>query len=775
MANGLGRLPVPSAKATDQDKGLFRQALALHEAGRLQESAMAYRSILAIWPDHVGALCYLGMVICQMGHPEAALPFLEKSVALAPNSAQTHANLAQALKQLGRLDAALVSYRQAASLQPNDPWCQYNVGVVLQQLAHRDDALASYREVLRLAPNFPRAHNNLGKLLQEMGQPEAAVASYRRALEQDASFFEAQFNLGKVLVVIGKLDEAVTAFISAVDLQHNDPRAFSYLGAELLKLDQPEAAGAAFEKQCLLQPNNWEGHYNLGCALGRIGVHAEAVSSFRRAIELQPVQSDAHYNLGVALKNLGQFDAALESLEQAVVLNPDSLEALNNLGLVLLALGRLDEGLACLRQVLERSPDRHVTHSNLLFALNLLPGHTMAQILEEARAYGEKVSVDIVPNNTWLTRPILDKRLRIGLVSGDLHSHPVGYFLEGAVAELDPSLMELYAYVTHQQEDALTERLKPHFIQWNQVNSLSDEELAERIRGDAIDILIDLSGHTDHNRLPAFTRKPAPVQVTWLGYFATTGVPGMDYLLGDSQVVPSGEEVYFSETVWRLPDIYYCFTPPDVAIEPSPLPALSNAYITFGCSNRLSKMNDGVVQTWAKLLLALPTSKLLLKASELINPIRQQVIQARFAALGIESDRLILEASSPRPEYLATYQRVDIALDPFPYPGGTTTVEGLWMEVPVVTLKGDRFIGHQGETILHNAGLSDWIARDQDDYVAKAVAFAGDLAALSDLRAGLRSQLLASPVCDAPRFARHFEAALRGMWRQWCAASGAAG
>jgi predicted O-linked N-acetylglucosamine transferase (SPINDLY family) len=297
---------------------------------------------------------------------------------------------------------------------------------------------------------------------------------------------------------------------------------------------------------------------------------------------------------------------------------------------------------------------------------------------------------------------------------------------------------------------------------------LSDENLAQQIREDGIDILIDLSGHTAHNRLPMFAWKPAPIQVSWLGYFATTGVTAIDYLIADPWTLPESEEANFTENIWRLPETRLCFTPPDVDMEITPLPALSNGHLTFACFNNLTKMNDTVVALWARILAAVPTSRLFLKSKQLREASVRQSVVDRFAAHGIDSERLILEGLSPRAEYLATYQRVDIALDPFPYTGGTTSVEALWMGVPVLTLAGECFLSRQGVGLLMNAGLPEWIAADADDYVARAVSHASDLQRLAALRNGLRQQVLASPVFDAQRFAHHFETALRGMWKKWC-------
>ena len=320
------------------------------------------------------------------------------------------------------------------------------------------------------------------------------------------------------------------------------------------------------------------------------------------------------------------------------------------------------------------------------------------------------------------------------------------------------------AYPSHTATDELSEQLSSRMAGWMPIYGKSDQQAARQIRDDGIHVLIDLSGYTDHTRLPMFCLKPAPVQATWLGYFGTTGLAEIDYLIGDPHVTPPDEENHFVEKIWRLPETYLCFSPPDVEIKCNSLPALENGYITFGCFNHLTKMNDAVVALWAQVLTSVPNSRLFLKTKALFDETLRANTLARFASHGIGSDRLLMEANSPRAELLAAYHRVDIALDPFPYPGGTTSAESLWMGVPVLTKRGDRFLSHVGETIAHNAGLADWIAQDEQDYIARAVAFAADLNGLAELRGNLRAQVLASPLYDSARFARHFENAMWNMW-----------
>ncbi len=353
------------------------------------------------------------------------------------------------------------------------------------------------------------------------------------------------------------------------------------------------------------------------------------------------------------------------------------------------------------------------------------------------------------------------------MVSGDLRNHPVGYFLEGVLSQLYSSSIELLAFSTSPKSDELTLRIKPYFKDWVSVYGLSDDQAAQAIHETAPHILIDLSGHTAHNRLQVFAYKPALVQVTWLGYFSTTGVAAMDYILAGPHLVPKDEENHFVEKVWRLPETSICFTSPDVQVDVSKLPALDNGFITFGCFNNLSKMNEQVVSVWSRILERVPGSILFLKTKQLADAAVIAEVIAAFGANGISENRLVLEGRSPRDEYFAAYHRVDIALDPFPFPGGTTSAEALWMGVPVLTLKGDRFISHQGESIAHNVGMSDWITEDSEDYLAKAQYFASDVQSLARLRSGLREQVLKSPLFDAKRFVKHFESAMWGMWAEY--------
>jgi predicted O-linked N-acetylglucosamine transferase (SPINDLY family) len=355
--------------------------------------------------------------------------------------------------------------------------------------------------------------------------------------------------------------------------------------------------------------------------------------------------------------------------------------------------------------------------------------------------------------------------LRVGFVSRDLKFGAVGFFLEGLLRALDRSRFELFAYSLSGDEDSTTQRLRQSVPNWREALTLSAADLDAQIVADRIDILVDLIGHTGSGPSPAFALKPAPVTVTWLAYSGTTGLSTMDYILADSVVIPPSEEGLFTEKVWRLPDSYLCYSPPLDTPPVAPLPALSRGCISFGSFNNLNKISDRTLALWARVLEAVPGSELVLKGIGM----RQGQLEAAFAAYGIAPSRLrLLSMELATTDHLGLYREIDIGLDPFPYNGTTTTCEAMLMGVPVLAIKGDRFIAHVGESLLRTAGLPEWVAADEADYVRKAVDFAADRSRLSALRQQLRQQLFASPLCDATSFARNFEAALRGMWQRWC-------
>ncbi|CAG4903331.1 Lipopolysaccharide assembly protein B [Paraburkholderia saeva] len=823
---------MPTESTLLDGPSLLETALAHHRVGQLGEARVLYGQILQSEPGHPDALHFLGLLACQMGQHDAGLALIEQSidshpngiyynnfgnmlrekgrlveaieayrraVALDPGYPEAHNNLGNALREANQPDAAMRSCAQAIALNPDYAEAYNNLANALQDLGDLEAASQSYSRAIELHPDYAEAHNNLGNVLRAQNLPDAAIASYRRAVALKPGLRTAHFNLSVLLNANGQQDEAIRSLRTSLD--PDDANAHNNFGILLRDICDFESALTHFDKALALKPDFAEAHCNRGNALRRLNRFEEAVHSslraleldpalaeahnvlgsaylglsqhetavlhLRRATELDPANSDAHHHLAWAYFALGEPGEAMESCRAALLLAPGDARMFLTLGDILRGLGDLVGGSAAYRQALEINPGLEGAHQGLIFSSASAACEPPETLVLDARRYGEYVTGQVRQFQHTTQRNM--GPLRIGFVSGDLREHPVAVFLESVLAQLDPARVELFAYATHPDEDAMTARLKPQFARWSQVSGMTDETMAHRIYDDDIHILLDLAGHTSHNRLGVFAWKPAPVQASWLGFFATTGVEAVDYILGDRHVLRLGEESHFVEKLWRLPDSYLCFTPPQTEIAVGPLPMLANGVVTFGCLNNIGKIGDEVVALWSRVLHAVPGSRLLLKASQLDQAILRGDVIMRFARRGIDAARLILAGRSSRDAHLNAFNQIDIALDPFPYPGGTTSVEGLWMGVPVLTRQGDRFLSHVGESIVNTAGLPDWVARDNDDYVEKAVAFSSDPARLASLRAGLRQQLVASPLCDAPRFARNLEDAFEDMWNAFAA------
>jgi predicted O-linked N-acetylglucosamine transferase (SPINDLY family) len=565
----------------------------------------------------------------------------------------------------------------------------------------------------------------------------------------------------------GRMEDAERSCRRALAVDPRDGDSLHLLGIICLRTGRLDLAARMIGEAIAADGANAEYHSSLGVVLKAAGRMDDAIASYRRAVERAPHYADAHANLGMALRDRGQVDEAVTCLETAIRLRPDFALAHANLGLALKKLDRIEEAVACHRKAVALKPDYAAVYSNLLLDLNYLPGTIGPEMLAQAQRFGRLFPAPRTARS-FANIPDPDRRLRIGYVSPDLRQHPVGYFMERVLAGHDRAQADVTCYYTSDSADVMTERLKPAADRWREIQALSDTEALKVIESDGIDVLVDLSGHTGGHRLSLFARRAAPLQVSWLGYFATTGLAAMDHVLADRFVVPAGEESVFTESVWRLPDSYLCFAPPAFEVPIVPRTLGAETPVTFGCFNYWGKISSSTSELWAEILTKIPGSRLFLKTHALADPAVRQQAEQRFAAHGIEPGRLLLEGASPRAELLASYNRVDIALDPFPYGGGTTTSEALWMGVPVVTLRGDRWVGRVSESILAAVGLPDLIAADRDAYVECAVSLATDPARISALRDGLRNQVETSALCDGPRFVRDLEAAYRAMWKAWC-------
>ncbi|MGF6596466.1 protein O-GlcNAc transferase [Paraburkholderia sp. GAS448] len=738
----------------------------LMERGRLAQAIEHYRRAVSLKPDYPEAHNNLGNALREARQPQASMLSCAQAIELRPGYAEAYNNLGNALQDLGELEAAAASYGKAVALRPAYAQAHNNLGNVQRAQGRRDEAIESYRQAVSLMPQLRMAHHSLGLALRERGALAEAIGSLRRGLGgEDAN---AHNSLGCALRDAGELEEAVTQFEAAVALDPKLAIAHCNLGGALRRQKKYDVAIVSCQRALELDPRLGEAYSNLGNAYHELQKHEAAELSYRHALELNPDDAVMHHNLAVLLVEQRKLEEALASCRKALLL--DGAAAIHAThGDILHTLGQHEAAVDAYLEALERGFRAVNMYYTLMFSMTSVARFSPETVRGYAARFGERAAEDArpwhhVPASTEVTRP-----LRVGFVSGDLKCHPVAFFLENVVAHLNRERVQLVAYSTHAFVDQMTVRLKPRFERWHDVSGMPDDACANLIRADRIDILVDLSGHTAYSRLSVFAWKPAPVQVTWLGFFATTGLEAIDYILADRHVLPESEASHFVEKPWRLPDSYLCFAPPEPEIAIGSLPASQNGFVTFGCLNSADKIGDSVVALWSRVLHAVPGSRLLLKASQFMRPTGRSVMTERFGAHGIANERLLLEGFTTRTAHLETYNRVDLALDPFPYPGGTTSVESLWMGVPVLTRRGDRFLSHVGETIAHTAGMADWIAADDDDYISKAVAFSADRERLRALRAGLREQLLASPLCDAARFARNLEEAFEGMWKRYIA------
>jgi len=733
---GASNLDPPAEAAKADVKRTLQQARSLHQNGFLPEAESFYREVLKHSPRNVDALNLLGILCAQRGDPASALEWIGKAVAIDPRNAVYQFNHGKAFLQLKRPREACQALERATALRGDHAETYNELGLARMEDGDQKAAAAAFRSALSLRPGYAEAHNNLALALHWHGEHDEAGASLRRALELEPRSTNIMSNLGMVLRAQGRAAEAAEVYRAALALDRRDPVVLTNLGNALINLSRYE----------------------------------EAVDCFREATAIAPNYADAYYNWGTAYLRTERLHAAAEKFSDALAKDPNLSEAAVGRGSALLDLGRVEEAIDAFRRVVLLRPHDVNAHSHLLFSLLHSPEATQHQLSAEHHAWAQRHAARFVSGSSGhRNSPEPERRLRVGYVSGDFRQHSVSQFFEPVLVQHDRGGFEIFCYSNLSFVDATTERLRRRADSWRETSSLSDDALADLVRGDGIDILVDLSGHTKYNRLLVFARKPAPVQITWLGYPATTGLGAIDYRISNAIADPASAENLTSETLIRLPSGFLCYQPPLEAPQVGALPASSSGYITFGSFNSLAKVNPVVLGLWKGILAAVPGSHLLIKAAAVVDPDTRAYCLEGLVAQGIAPDRLdIVPRTQSLSEHLATYNRVDIALDPFPYNGTTTTCEALWMGVPVVTLAGDCHAGRVGASLLAQVGMQDMVAHTSATYHAAAVTLASDPARLAALRAGMRDRISASPLTDTACFTRKLEQAYRSTWRHWC-------
>jgi predicted O-linked N-acetylglucosamine transferase (SPINDLY family) len=640
---------------------------------------------------------------------------------------------------------------------------------VLQGQQRDDEAIVSYEAALAREPRHVEAHNNLGTILKTQGKLPQAEAHFLAAVAANSEFAAGHINLGLLRQMQSRFGEAAEAYRQALRLAPRSAVAQLGFGQVLQKLGQRDEARRCFEEALRLDPAYADAHLSLGYLCQLAGRYDDAIVHCQTALQFHPDWPEAYSNLCVAWAEVGRHDEAIAAGERAIALRPDFAMAHSNLAVSLQNQGLLEAAIEAHRRAVGCDPDNSGLHSNLLYALNYPAASTAESLYAEHLAWGQRHAEPL----TQASAPHAherspERRLRIGYVSPHLCDHAVNFFSEPILAAHDHERFEVFCYSDVDQSDDTTQVLQGYADQWRDVLDKSDVEVAEQIRADEIDILVDLTGHiTGGKRMTLFARKPAPIQITYIGYQNTTGMSAMDYRLTDAYSDPPGTtEHLHTERLERLPTTFFCYQPSNYAPPVGPLPATSNGYITFGSINAFTKVTPQVLDTWAEILLQVPQSKLVIRAD--MTALLQKRLTETFAARAIGPERLELVNRLPRPRYLELISRLDVALDPFPFNGHTTTCDSLWQGVPVVTLSGNTYVSRFGGSGLATLGLHELITHSREEYIAAAVALANDRERLLTYRAMLRERMAASPLLDFKAFTRNLEVAYRRMWREWC-------
>jgi protein O-GlcNAc transferase len=703
----------------------------------LEEAENIYREILSIQPSNVGAYDEIGNVFQDKGQIEEAIMCYQKAIELDPTFAGSYNNLGNVFNKLGRWDEAIQNYQKAIELNPGFAGFYFNLGQAFEDKGQLDNAVANYEMDLQLNPTHIAAYHNLGTVFQKKGQLDEALLCYQKAVKLNPNFTEAYFKIGVILNHRGQFDEAIPFY----------------------------------QKALLLNPDLAVAYNDLGTIFSNKQQFNTAITFYQKAIELSPDIAGIHNNLGNVFKIIGQIDKAIACYQKSIVIDPEFAMSYDNLGSALKDSGRLNEAEICYRRALEINPYYPNCYSNLIFSMiynsHYEPRTIFSEHLNFAKRYAEPLRSEI-PLHT--NERNLSKRLRIGYVSPDFRQHSVAYFIEPVLAYHRKEYCEIFCYADVKVPDIVTRNISEYPDHWKSIVNMSDEKVAELIYSDKIDILIDLAGHTSNNRILLFARKPAPVQVSWIGYPATTGLSTIDYKIVDHYTDPLGiTDMFYTEKLIRMQESFLCYSPYKDSPDAGNLPILSTKHITFGSFNNFTKISPEVLSVWKKILHKIPNSRLIIKSKSFSDSRTRHNIMHIFTREGIHEERIELLSWEPfKINHLDKYNHVDIGLDTFPYNGTTTTCEALWMGVPVITLAGKTHASRVGVSLLSNVGLNKLIANTPEEYIDLAVSLASDIDMLQFLRKNLRDMMMRSDLTNAERFTANLENNYRTMWQHWC-------
>ena len=741
--------------------------LALLAEGRPEEARVALRAAIIDGDTRPETWLNLALAEAGAGYADLARASMLQIQQRYPGWDEPRLRQAESLRAGGQHAAAELAYESTLAINPSRPEALLGLAVLKLQ---RQDGFGAQPLLLRccsVAPGQSQAWDALGISLMLTGDKVAAEGAFAEAQRLDPAVLDYALHRVDAAVAADNAAAEMARLELATTANPLDPVSQTARGVLLERLGRRDEAICALQIATALSPGAVRPAAMLGGLLARSYRGLEAEQVLVHAIALDPLNSQLQNDYATVLMRLFRAAEARDALEALIARDGPDVTALCNLANVTISLGFQDRAVAIARQAIALAPAAHLPWRSLC---NTLPYHAATGGAELSEALGRCAALLPRPadlNFTNTQDP--ERRLRIGLLSGSLRTHPVGWLTIGGLETLDPQKYELICLGYDAAPDPIALRYGAIASAWHPTDGLDDQELCQLTRGLGIDMLIDLGGYGDTGRMPACSRRLAPVQIKWVGMQNhSTGLPEMDWFITDRWETPGGYEGFYTERLLRLQDGYICYSPPAHAPDVGSLPALANGHITFGCFNNLAKITPTVIATWSSILHRVPNARLVLKTHQFSDKPTCDRLLADFRTHGIDPDRLTLRGASAHRTFLNEYNGIDMVLDPFPYSGGLTTCEALWMGVPTLTLPGETFASRHSASHMSNAGLEKWIARDLADYVELAVSRSRGIAGLTTLRQNLRAQVKASPLCDAPRFGRSLNQALRYAWQEWC-------
>ena len=780
-------------------KQLFSQALNFHQNGKFENAIDLYRQILNYDINHADSIHYLGIALYQQNKKETGLKYIEESIQINPESPQYYINYGLFILQEKQFDKAYEIFNKAYSINKTIPEIHFNLGVVSCKLSKNNEAIIHFKNALNIKPDYAEAltnlgstylttgnikesiislkqsmkikpdlaqtYNTLGNAYKTKGNNNKAIDNYKKAIYYKPDYYEAYNNLSHMYLTNGDNKEAQYYCNKALEIKSDYPHGHLNAGVLQLRFRNYSKSEYHLKKAVSLKDNFAEAYFNLGVLYYNQDKHDLSFDAYKKAIAINPSYKDAYINTAKIMYDKDMYEQAAKLYVEVLKLNPKCQVALSNIAGIFLKQGDIKSSIYYYKKALSIKPDMAALHSNYLFCINYDHEISSEKLFIEHIEYG-KIHNKLTENNIkYYNNFVSNKRLKVGYVSSDFSDHPVAYFIEPVLKNHNKSIIEPICYSNVSKPDNITNIIKSHCSKFIDIYGINSEKVSNIIRNDNIDILVDLAGHTRGNSLTVFAHKPAPIQISYLGYPNTTGLKAIDYRLVDNITDPDQDELY-TEKLIRFQNCFLCFSPcykyPDI----KPLPCLNNGYITFGSFNNISKINIEVIRVWSEILKRTTNSKILLKSKAFNDSQIRKRYENFFKKFNINKERIILKGSIISPyEHLNYYNNLDIALDTFPYNGTTTTCEALWMSVPVITIKGNRHASRVGTSLLTYSGFKELIAYDIEDYIKMAVNISTNMEKLIFYRNNIRNKMLSSKLCNAEDFTNEIELIYQSIWK----------